>query len=67
MTTNLSDAGKEEVALALILWRDFKSQGRYDPEIVKQMLELARFIGVLEQIEALLPRVPPMKIEPRYP
>lgn len=64
---NLSDAVKEEVALALILWRDFKSQGKYDIEIAKQMIELARHLGVSGQLDDLLLQVPPMKIEPRYP
>ena len=60
--TDLSDAGKEEVALALILWRDFKSQGRFEPEIVKQMLELARYLGVSAQLEALLSKVPRVRL-----
>ena len=61
----LSDAGKRELALALILWRDFKSEGLFDVEVVTQMLGLADHVGVRSQVEEMLSQVPPMEIRPR--
>lgn len=61
----LSDAGKRELALALILWRDFKSEGVFDVEIITQMLGFADHLGVRSQVEAMLSQVPPMEIRPR--
>lgn len=62
---SLSEAGKEELALALLLWRDFKANGRYDPRIAIQMFELAQMLGVEQQLHFLMANLPPMKIEPR--
>ena len=61
----LSDAGKEELALALILWKDFKSNGRFDLDITKIVFELAENLGVKAEFEKLLSKIPPMRIEPR--
>jgi hypothetical protein len=61
----LTKAGKEELALALLLWRDFKSDGKLDIEITKQTLGFVRMLGVEEEFNALLPQVPPMRIMPR--
>jgi hypothetical protein len=64
---DLSERGKEELALALILWKDFKTGGKMDIEATKQAYELADMLGVTKQFDALIPKVPPMKVEPRYP
>jgi hypothetical protein len=63
----LTKAGREEIALALILWKDFKSQGKLDLEISTQCIQLVKELGVTAEFEALLPKVPPMLITERYP
>jgi len=61
----LTKAAKEDIALALILLKDFKSQGRFDVEISKQIFELAEFLGVKEEHDYLLSKIPPMNIKER--
>lgn len=63
----LSKAGKEELALALILWKDFKDQGKMDLEIMKQVISFADYLGVRKEFDELLGKLPPLKIEERYP
>ncbi len=63
---NLSKEGKNEIALALILWRDFKSGGKFDFEAAKRMFELAKHLDISSELEQLLSKVPPMKIKPRH-
>ena len=62
----LNESGKEQVALALILLKDYKTEGKMDLEITKMVIELAQHLEVLDQYNKLLPIIPPMKIEPRY-
>jgi hypothetical protein len=66
MTNELNESGKEQVALALILLKDYKTEGKMDLEITKMVIELAQHLEVLDQYNKLLPIIPPMKIEPRY-
>ncbi len=61
----LSEAGKEELALALLLLRDFKSEGKVDLGVTKVILELCEYCGVQKQYDKLSPIVPPMKVVPR--
>jgi hypothetical protein len=61
----LTEAGKEELALALLLWKDFKCDGTFNLDVTRQALEFAEMLGVKSQFEALMPKVPPMRIEPR--
>ena len=61
----LSEAGKEELALALLLLKDFKSQGKMDLEVSMMVIGLADHLGVRAQFDKLMPIVPPMKIVPR--
>jgi len=61
----LSSAGREQVALALILLKDFKCEGRFDLEITKMIIELAQHLGVMAEYDKLQSVVPPMKITPR--
>ena len=59
----LSEEGKEEIALALILWRDFKE--KEGGKVAKQMFQLAKHLDVQKELMQLLATVPRMKIEPR--
>lgn len=61
----LSEAGKEELALALLLLKDFKSQGKMDLDVTIMVIGLADHLGVRAQFDKLLPIVPHMRIEPR--
>lgn len=61
----LSKAGREEVALALLLLKDFKCKGIFDVDIILSILELAEHLGVRTEYDKILSQVPPMKIEPR--
>lgn len=61
----LSEAGKEELALALLLLKDFKSDGKMDLGVSMMILDLADNLGVRSQFDKLLPLIPPMKVTPR--
>jgi hypothetical protein len=61
----LSDAGKEELALALLLWKDFKCQGVMSVEIGLQMFRLADTLGVRNELDNLLRKLPPFEIKPK--
>jgi hypothetical protein len=63
----LSEKGKLEVATALLLLKDFQCQGRFDVDITKKIIDLAKYLDVFEQYEKVLSILPPMKISPRYP
>ena len=63
----LSKAGKEEVALALILLKDFKCDGRFDVDMVMNILKLAEYLGVKQEYDELITQVPPMKVTERHP
>jgi len=62
---DLTDDGRQELALAVLLWKDFKCQGKMDIEIYKQAIELAEMLGVKTQFEELIKKLPPLKITPR--
>jgi len=61
----LSKAGREELALALILLKDFKCDGKLDIEVSKRIFEMAKYLGVASEFNFLTSRVPPLKIVPR--
>lgn len=61
----LSEDGKQDVALALIFLRDFKSEGRFDVDVSASIFEIAAHLGVAEQYNQLLSKVPPMRVVPR--
>lgn len=65
MKRELSNIGKEQVALALLLLKDFKSAGRFDIEVSKMILELATSLEVEKEYDSLTSKIPPMRIEPR--
>lgn len=54
-----------ELALALLLWRDFKTQEKYDADIILQMLRLAEKLEVSVELQFLMANLPPMEIKPR--
>jgi len=53
----LSQDGKEELALALLLWKDFKCQGKFSIDFNIQMLKLADGLGVRKGLDELLHKV----------
>ena len=61
----LTQAGKEELALALLLWKDFKSQGKVNFVIMKQALEFAEKLKIEQEFNMLHSQLPPMEIKPR--
>ena len=63
----LSKDGREQLALALILLKDFKSQEKaFDVELILRIKELTTYVGVEKEYDALLPKIPPMLIKPKY-
>jgi hypothetical protein len=52
----LTKAAKEELALALLLWKDFKSQDNKEAwvEFITQMYFLADSIGVRPELDELI-------------
>lgn len=61
--SNLCKVGKEELALALILWKDFKSQGEMDVEIFIQYKKFAEMLGVWKKANELITKLPPFEIK----
>jgi hypothetical protein len=64
--SDMSKDGRQQLALALLLLKDFKSEGRCDLDVSLMCLEFADMLGVRKEFEELIPKVPPMRIEPRY-
>ena len=62
---DLSEDGKQQLALALLLLKDFKSDGKFDVNMILKILELADMLGVREQYDELITRIPPLKITQR--
>lgn len=65
MAKELSDAGREQIAFALILLKDFRTDGRFDPEEIVMTLGLADHLGVRKQFDELTTRLPLFKVTPR--
>ena len=61
----LTQAGKEELALALLLWKDFKADGKMDIEVFALMCKFADMLGIRKEVDALISKLPPLKIVPR--
>ncbi len=59
----MTKEGKQELALALLLWRDFKADN-FDMTVVRQMYEMAEELGISRELGEMMPKVPKMKIEP---
>ncbi len=62
---DLSKEGKQELALALLLWKDFKCQGEVDLVIYNQATDLADMLMVRTEFEELIKKLPPLEIKPR--
>lgn len=62
---NLTVAAKQELALAILLWKDFKSDGEFDVEITFTALKFCKMLGIQDEFEELLVQLPPMEIKPR--
>ena len=61
----LSQDAKQDLAFALLLLKDFKTQGRFDPDVITYILKLVDLLGVKKEFDYLLPRISPMLIRPR--
>lgn len=61
----LTKVDREELALALLLWKDFKSQGKIKIEITKHALYFAKTLKVEKEFNELHSKVPPMEIKIR--
>jgi len=62
---SLDQDGKEELAVALLLWKDFKTQDGIDPQITLQMIMLARYLGIDRELDKMMAQLPPMRIIPK--
>ncbi len=67
MVKELTQVDKEELALALILWKEFKYSGKIDIGIYAKFSNMAEMLGVKKEAEELLRQIPPLKIVERYP
>lgn len=63
-TSRLTPEGREELALALLLLKDFKTKGEWDPELTAQILRFAEALGILKEFNDLINKLPRMRIEP---
>ena len=59
--------GRKELALALLLLRDFKDGGKFNVEASLQTLLMADHFGVRKEYDNLLTGLPPFKITERCP
>lgn len=60
MPKALSEAGKEQLAVALHLLRQWKTQegSRFQPEVILMILELADYLEVRKQYDDMLVPLP---------
>jgi len=56
---------KQQLALAILLLKDFKCDGKFDLQVIKFCFELAQSIDVVKEYNELMSQVPVMKIVPR--
>lgn len=62
----LSKEGRQQLALALILLKDFKSQeGAFDVEMILLIKKLAAHIRVEQEYHEMIYKIPPMSIKPK--
>lgn len=59
---SLSEGGRDQVALALIFLKDFKSEGKMDIETITSIIGLADHLGVRAEYDKLISQIPPMQI-----
>lgn len=58
----LTEEGKRELAVALVLWKDFKDQGKMDIEVMKSVVKFAEIIDVTAEFQEMLSKMPRTKI-----
>ena len=63
MNKELSASGKEDLALALLLLRDFKKLSYKDLDPYVEFLKLVEHLGVLQEYNKLMVTFPEIKIE----
>ena len=61
----LTKEGKEELALAIHLWKDFKAQGKMDIPIMRQALNFVDMLGVRKEFDEMHSKLPPLIIKPK--
>ncbi|KKM13297.1 hypothetical protein LCGC14_1717680, partial [marine sediment metagenome] len=45
----------------------FKSNGKFDLDVTKQMLEFSKHLGIEKETQEMMSQLPPVIIKPRYP
>ena len=50
----LSQAGKEELALAIFLWKEFKRQEKFDVQINLRAIKFADNLGIRSEYDELV-------------
>ena len=61
----LSEIDREEIAVMIMLWKDFKSHGTVNAGIYTQALKFSDIFGVREEFDKLLSKMPIMEIKPK--
>lgn len=64
MDLNLTEIDKEQLAIALILLKDWKAES-FDFETSLYVIQLAQKLGIFENFQNMLGKVPPFRIVPR--
>lgn len=59
----LTKIERDQLALALILLKDFQSKGRFDSDVTLFVLRLAEKLGIVQDVDRLL-ILPVFKIKP---
>lgn len=57
----------ESMAVALLLLKDFISDGKFDPDIIQYILLYADRLGCRKEFDKAVSTFPPMIIKERYP
>ena len=65
-TKDLTQPQKEELALALLLWKDFKSGGKMDMKATGNAIMFAAALDISKEYEDMLTKLPAMKIVPMF-
>jgi len=61
----LSEMGREQVAIGLLLLKDWKCEGKFDTDITLMVLALANELGIRKEYDSMQSQIPSMRIEPR--
>ena len=65
--SELTPEGKEELALMILLWKDFKQQHNTGDVmgIIMQAIQISMMLGVEKEFQDMMAKLPPMRFEPR--